>query len=203
MKKLYLFRHGETVWNKDKEAKFSEEFRDIGLTEFGIEQARENAEILKNSGIEIIYSSPLKRAYQTAKVLADLIHVEIKIANDLQEFSIYDDSVFGLTRDEIRERLGSEKYDRFVESKDDFMDWRLSDCETRREARTRFYNALINICETEECNIIGIATHGAILREFLRMLNFEDDSRVKNCEIVEVKYNDKKLKIIKRIKNEN
>ena len=53
--------------------------------------------------------------------------------------------------------------------------------------------------------IIGICSHGFMLREFLRACNFDNDSGLKNCEIIEAEYDEKnkKLKIIRRIKNED
>ncbi|MDD2840538.1 MAG: histidine phosphatase family protein [Rickettsiales bacterium] len=55
MKKLYLFRHGETDWNKEGRCQYS---IDIELNETGLQQAKENAKFLQNLGIKHIYSSP-------------------------------------------------------------------------------------------------------------------------------------------------
>ncbi len=50
-KKLYLFRHGETDWNNRTITAYSPEVNDIELNEKGLEQARKNAEFLKDSKI--------------------------------------------------------------------------------------------------------------------------------------------------------
>ena len=60
---LYFVRHGETEWNR--------EYRyygvcDIPLNEKGKRQARELGELLKDFSFTTIYTSPLKRAKQTA-----------------------------------------------------------------------------------------------------------------------------------------
>ena len=67
--------------------------------------------------------------------------------------------------------------------------------------RNRIVNAVKNICKTTKYNTIAIASHGCVLREFLRALDFEDDSGLKNCEVIEAEFKDDKLNIIRRIKN--
>jgi len=199
MKKLYLFRHGETDWNKNKEAKFSEENHNIELNETGIQQAEKLALCLQNKGIKKIYCSNLKRAQQTAKILNDLIRVNIEIVNGLEEFSIYDDSLKGLTREEMKELLGVDKFEIFKNSRNELLDWRPFQCETRREARERFLQAISSICQKDDNDIIGISSHGAILREFVRTLDYENDEKIYNCEVIEAEF-DNNLKIIQRIK---
>ncbi len=74
MTRLVLIRHGETDWNV--EGRYQGQ-ADPPLNERGVEQARLLAERLKNVGIEIIYASPLKRAWQTAEIIARTLHVPL------------------------------------------------------------------------------------------------------------------------------
>ena len=60
---LYIVRHGQTVWNKERKLQGS---TDIMLNEEGIRLAKLTGEGLKNIFFDKIYSSPLKRAYDTA-----------------------------------------------------------------------------------------------------------------------------------------
>lgn len=75
MTKIYLARHGQ---DKDNEMGILNGHRDMPLTEIGIEQANQAAEKIKNSDIHFdkIYSSPLQRAYQTAKIIADCLQID-------------------------------------------------------------------------------------------------------------------------------
>ena len=57
----------------------------IELNEVGIEQAQCLSRCLKNEDIHSIYSSNLKRAYQTAKIIGDFHEVDIKIREGLSE----------------------------------------------------------------------------------------------------------------------
>ena len=64
--KLYIIRHGETDWNKEKRLQGQS---DTQLNEYGIELARITGEALKDVHFDYIFSSPLKRAYKTAELI--------------------------------------------------------------------------------------------------------------------------------------
>lgn len=67
MQTLYIFRHGETDYNKQR---IIQGILDIPLNETGLQQAYALAELLSNSGIQLIYSSKLQRAHRTAEIVA-------------------------------------------------------------------------------------------------------------------------------------
>lgn len=64
MTKLYLIRHGETKWNVEQKLQGQ---TDIPLNDKGRHQAKHIANFLQNKTLDIIYSSPLSRAFETAK----------------------------------------------------------------------------------------------------------------------------------------
>lgn len=66
--KLYLIRHGETLWNR---ARIFQGKQDSPLTDIGIEQAIALGEYMKKEKLEIdeVFSSPLGRALNTAKLV--------------------------------------------------------------------------------------------------------------------------------------
>lgn len=100
--KLILVRHGETVWNLEQRV---QGLSDIELSERGTEQAKILGRCLKDEAIERIVSSPLKRAYQTARAIGRFHDVDIEIDEDLREL---DQGVFdGLTFREMRKRYAS------------------------------------------------------------------------------------------------
>lgn len=75
MTRIILVRHGETDWNKEKV------FRgriDVPLNSTGLQQAKATGKALSGQEIDAIYSSPLKRAIQTANGIA-LFHGHITI----------------------------------------------------------------------------------------------------------------------------
>ena len=66
--KLYVVRHGQTVNNKLR--KVSGKAETI-LTNKGIEEARQAKEKLKDVNFDLVFSSPLMRARDTAKEITD------------------------------------------------------------------------------------------------------------------------------------
>ena len=65
---IYLFRHGETDWNKERRL---QGHSDIPLNEFGRELAVKTAAALKEKGITFdrAFCSPLNRAFETAEII--------------------------------------------------------------------------------------------------------------------------------------
>ncbi len=99
MIEIILARHGETEWNVE------EVFRgriDIELNETGIKQAELLAEYLSGAKIDAIYSSPLKRALKTAKIVTIYHKLNVEIAPGLIDFNYGEWQ--GLPHQEVREK---------------------------------------------------------------------------------------------------
>jgi probable phosphoglycerate mutase len=84
--RLYIARHGQTDWNKEGKAQGCR--NDIPLNETGRRQARELAEKLPDTPINLILSSPLKRAYETAQIIADRCHFPIQVDEGVREMDL-------------------------------------------------------------------------------------------------------------------
>jgi probable phosphoglycerate mutase len=80
--KIYLIRHGQTT--SDIEDRYGGAYDDE-LSNEGITQTYDLADKLGNSGIQILFCSPLIRAQQTAKILKSKLNCEIKTVKDLRE----------------------------------------------------------------------------------------------------------------------
>ena len=79
---LILARHGETAWNVEKV------FRgraDVNLNELGVAQAELLGKHLSNWELEAIYSSPLRRALDTANTVAQHQKAIVAIAEGLTD----------------------------------------------------------------------------------------------------------------------
>ena len=83
MAKLILARHGETVWNVEKIYRGR---TDVNLDEVGIKQAELLGKYLSNWELEAIHSSPLRRALDTANIIARYQKIGVHIAEDLIDF---------------------------------------------------------------------------------------------------------------------
>jgi len=82
LKNLYLVRHGESEYNAKK---IIQGHIDTFLTPKGIFQARLAGEQLKKYNIEKIYTSDLRRAYQTATVIGDILGIEPIVDERIRE----------------------------------------------------------------------------------------------------------------------
>lgn len=73
MLNVYLIRHGQTAWNADGNRYCGR--TDIPLTKQGVKQAEIVANQLKKVKFNAVYSSPLMRAYQTAKIASNSFNI--------------------------------------------------------------------------------------------------------------------------------
>jgi broad specificity phosphatase PhoE len=107
-RRLYVVRHGET----ELSARGSYSGRvEIPLSERGREQARHAGERLRGAGVDGIYSSPLSRAADTARAIAEATGAPLRIDERLIEVDY--GPLEGLDRNSARERFG-----------EPFQDWR-------------------------------------------------------------------------------
>jgi broad specificity phosphatase PhoE len=87
MKQTLLFiRHGQTTWNAEQ--KLPGQLPGIALTDKGKQQAAELAEALKEVPISAIISSPLERAHETAKYIAEGHNLEIQLDPGLMDTNV-------------------------------------------------------------------------------------------------------------------
>ncbi len=96
--RFILIRHGQTEWNRG-----AERFRgraDLPLNETGHTQAQKIAARLAKENIAAIYSSPLQRALQTVKPLADELHLAVQQHSGLLDIDF--GALEGMTVDEAR-----------------------------------------------------------------------------------------------------
>src|SRR5689334_15064805 len=86
MNSLYLVRHGENWANITRE--FSHKKVDYSLTPKGILQAQQTAELFKSKQIDEIYASPLKRARETAEIIAQALGLDVVVVEHFREVNV-------------------------------------------------------------------------------------------------------------------
>lgn len=149
---MLLVRHGATEWNIAKRA---QGHADIALTEEGRKQAIHAANELAHLELAAVYSSDLKRAYDTAKVIAEGHGVEVTVDPDFRE--IDQGEWEGLTVDEIRARWPEEWGPaRHYSAR--------PGGETPQEVRRRALKALQRAVEAHPDSTIAIVSHGGTIR---------------------------------------
>ena len=97
--RVLLVRHGQTSWNVDGRYQGS---TDIPLNDHGLAQAAALATRLADETIDVIYSSPLQRALQTAQAIN--AHHGLPIHEDARLKEIYFGSWEGITHKEAESR---------------------------------------------------------------------------------------------------
>ena len=109
LKKLVIVRHGQSIWNLEN--KFTG-WTDVGLSEKGIEEAKEAGKLLKklNYTFDIAYTSVLKRANDTLYYILDELNersIPIKYSYKLNERHY--GALQGLNKDETKQKYGEEQ----------------------------------------------------------------------------------------------
>lgn len=146
--KLYAARHGQTQWNlEDKVCGRT----DLPLTEVGLEQAQLLAERTRDLEIDVIISSPMLRARQTAAPTAALHGLEILLDERLieQNYGIYE---------------GVSRFDKdFLANKRHFA-YRYPGGESMMDVAHRVYNLLEEIKEKYPDKYVLLVCHGGVCR---------------------------------------
>ena len=107
--KLVLLRHGESQWNLEN--RFTG-WKDVSLTNTGIEEATFAAEKLLQSNIRInsVYTSLLNRAIETTNIVTDIIKFpKESIQYDWRLNERHYGALQGLNKSETAEKYGEEQ----------------------------------------------------------------------------------------------
>jgi len=86
-RELIFLRHGETEWNRQKKYQGS---LNIGLNEKGRDQAKKAAKMLENQKIDLIFSSDLDRASDTASIIGKRLGLKVQKKEQLREMDFGD-----------------------------------------------------------------------------------------------------------------
>lgn len=158
MGKIYLIRHGETKWNREQR---SQGYNDIELSDVGRLQAHALVKRLKNEDIDMVFSSSLKRAYETASLIAKDKGINVVKYKEFMEVGM--GKWEGLTWNEIKERYPD------VSSL-----WRQSphlakipDAESLIKVRERSMGKLMEIINENTDKNILIASHGITIKTMI------------------------------------
>jgi broad specificity phosphatase PhoE len=100
--RLYLIRHGATEANLRKPYVLQGQGTDLALSDVGRRQAQATCRVLEGHAIDGIYSSPLRRARETAEIVAHPHAIPVQPIESLVECDVGDWE--GLSWNDIRQR---------------------------------------------------------------------------------------------------
>lgn len=150
---ILIARHGESDWNREKRW---QGHADRPLTEHGREQAHALAERLAHIELDAVYSSDLRRASDTAGVVAERQGLELSELPELREVDV--GSWSGLTRLEAEGRFP----EGFARWKLGFPGW--DDGETYEAMTERVLGAIERIAAEHEDGRMLVVSHGGPIR---------------------------------------
>lgn len=182
--KIYLIRHGQTTG--DIEDRFGGDYDD-DLTEEGEKQARNLAKKLKNKGIQIIFSSPLKRAQQTSKILSKELKVKIKTVKGIKERNRCG-ILTGMVRSEAQEKYPIE-FEKIKEFKNT-----IKGAEDYKEFIKRIKKTFKQVLK-ENYKTTAIVTHGGPLGTIFEKILKLKYEKAEDCGYAVLEQKNGKLKI--------
>lgn len=166
MKRIILVRHGTTDSNARGALCGAE---DDKLNIIGYNQANKLKEILHSTKLFCIYSSPLKRCTETARVISASHNIDICIDDRLRErdFGVWN----SLTISEIRARYPSE-YEKWINSPEHYAIEGAESVEEFQKRASEFaqflYSTVIKECPPEQ-NIL-VVSHAGVIRIVISLL---------------------------------
>lgn len=183
MARLHLIRHGQTDWNVEKRYQGSQ---DIPLNERGRLQAAEAKEALSDKTFAGIYSSDLKRAYETAEIIRGEKEHVIETFSQLRE-TCYG-SLEGKTLAEIEAKFGTHQENNQITLHHKIV----PDMESGFEVIQRVLPTLELIAQKHQDQDVLVVTHGGVIRALLVHLADYDWSTTKihNGQVVTFVYSE-------------
>ena len=183
---IVLVRHGETDWNRDNRF---QGHADPPLNEAGRAQALELAERLASEPTAALYTSPLRRARETALIIARRLELDANVNDALKEVDV--GSWSGLTRTEVESRF-PEGFSRWLD-----YDHGWDDGETYEDLGRRVVEGLRGIARAHPRESVVAITHGGPIRSALALsdgVSFGEARRsidvIGNCAVVKVAVRD-------------
>lgn len=166
---LYMTRHGETVWNVEGRFQGRENSE---LTERGILQAESLSRVLDEEGIELIVTSPLKRAFETARIARGARDIPIIKLDSLLELSL------GRWEGAYLRELEGKDPDNFNRYWNDPFNFTSEGGESFPELIRRLEGALAEIGTLAEGRKVLVVTHGMSLMALLHLVTGTDFQEV-------------------------
>jgi len=192
-KDFYIFRHGQSTYNL--EGRTQGQTNDSVLTELGKTQALAIGQKLQNKGIEIIVSSPLKRALQTTELANKSLRVPTTIDKQFIEVNV--GVVEGMHYTEIMAKYG-DIFQKIHSPGSEHDHACYPEGETKSEVRARVFAGLNQWADNAKYQTIAISSHGIMLSQILTSLG-QPSSDVKNGAILHIRKENNHWSIIEWI----
>ncbi len=156
--RLFLIRHGEIEPNAIGKLIGH---TDVALSERGVEQARRLAEKLAHVRLDAVYSSDLRRAYQTAEIIAGCNHVRPQPSAAWREINM------GVWEGRTLSALNDETPEGVALLFDDPASFEYPDGESFADFTTRIQGAVDQLLLIHPNGEIALVAHGGVCRAII------------------------------------
>lgn len=179
-KNFYIFRHGECPYNVT--GHIQGQTHDGDLTVRGRMQAHQTGKRLEDKKIEIIISSPLRRARQTAQIVSLYLKVPIWVDNRLKEVNM--GIAEGMHISQIEKQF-PELYEKWRNCTLEDKTTHFEKGETKAQVRKRIFEALDHYAYKTDFQNIAVAGHGITISQTLLTFGIRQ-SDIPNGSIVRI-----------------
>ena len=193
--KIYLIRHSESI--DDIEDCYGG-IADFALSENGIKKVEQYE--IENLGIEKIYTSPYKRAYQTAKISNKKLNVDLEIIDNIRECNSYG-ILSGVNKEKAKNIFSYVFNMEEYKNTGYYLGTSFLGGEDINEFDKRVEEGMREIIsKSKELNTIAIVTHGGVYRSIYKNI-LKVNKKIEEMEdlaTTELTYDDGKFEIINK-----
>jgi len=176
---ICLVRHGETDWNVERRLQGT---TDTPLNSTGVKQAQACSVYLASSSYDVLITSPLKRARQTAEIINQQLHLPLQVMTEFKERHFGEAE--GMSY-EARRSLYPDKNYPNQEEEDDFHE--------------RIMTGLQHVNQLYPDQKVLLVSHGAVIKAILKTFsdqeNILENDRLMNGCISNIQFHNEKWNV--------
>lgn len=179
---IFLVRHGQTEQNKFKKIQGR---KDYPLNEAGIDQAKNASKMIStlNLHFDVIISSPLSRAKQTANIINESLKINTFLIDE------------NLIEREFGDAEGMDIEDKIFAK---IIKEEVNNLEKEVEIQSRAFKVLNKLYEIYHTSNVLIVTHSHVIKTLIKycLKSFSFLDTLDNCSLTHFKYDGQHLELV-------
>lgn len=171
-KKFYLFRHGETNWNIERKVKGHSDNIDTRFTDLGYIQLNQIMEIIEKEKIQAIFSSDLRRTYNSSMYINEKLKLPLYFTKSLRGLNM--GVLEGKTLDELK------NIEEAIRSLKDYT-IPMPNGESINHLIERIESMMNYVYNSYQYNRVAMITHGAVVSNIKSAVKKDDYEHIDYC----------------------
>ncbi|EMO89629.1 histidine phosphatase superfamily (branch 1) [Leptospira noguchii str. 1993005606] len=182
---IYVFRHGETDWNREGRLQGHLE---VPINMRGKLQSKSLALVLKRLGIEVLFGSDLKRAQETSQIISDELNLNPILNSGFRE--VFLGEAQGKLINEVDFYFGKNFWKKWNDHNSKYDTLRFPNGESKQETDIRIHFSLMNMINLFSNHIIALCTHGFVIKRMLKTYKpkTKSISNIQNTECIQFNF---------------